>query len=130
MDRVDRKSSEHKAAIAKILDLARFPHHCNATERVKADLIRLKLSKGDVLEAAIQHLKGALPIYCELQTMYELTDIMGYIFCPLIVSELELFVKFILPPANCELEERLLMLAAHEPKFRCPEVRVDEKHNG
>jgi hypothetical protein len=124
MDLVDRKSPEHAAVILKILDLARFPHHCNVTERVKIDLIRLKLSKGDVLEAAIQHLKGAtLPIYCELQTMYEKTNIMGYIFCPLIVSELELYVKLILPPAKCELDERLLMLAAHEPKFPCPEVR-------
>lgn len=48
---------------------------------------------------------------------------MGYIFCPLVVMELELYVKFILPPADCELNERLLMLAAHEPKFPCPEVR-------
>lgn len=124
MDPVDRKSPEHAAAIAKILDLARFPHHCNVTERVKTDLIRLKLSKGDVLEAAVQHLKNSvLPIYCELQTMYEKTPLMGYIFCPLLVMGLELYVKLILPPARSELDERLLMLAAHEPKFPCPEVR-------
>ena len=122
MDLVDRKSPGH-APVRKILDLARYPHHCNVTERVKGDLIRLKLSKGDVLEAAIPHLKNpALPLYCELQTMYEEIDIMGYIFCPLVVKGLELYVKLILPPADCELNERLLMLASHEPKFPCPEV--------
>lgn len=72
MDLVDRKSAEHAVVIGKILDLARFPHHCNVTGRVKGDLIRLRSSKGDILEAAVQHLKNAaLPVYCELQTMYE-----------------------------------------------------------
>ena len=123
MQQIDRKAKEHSAAISKILDLARYPHHCRPTGRVKEDLVRLRLSKGDILDEIIAHLKNAaLPVFYQVQTMYEKAEEMGYVFCPLRVNGIDLYVKLVIPPAESELRECLLIRAVHEPEFPCPEV--------
>lgn len=122
MKPINRQDEAAKNAIFKILDLARFPHHCIVSERVKQDLIRLKLSKGDVLDEVIRHLKNVdLPLYSEIQTMDEPgEELVGYVFCPLRIAEKELYVKFVLPPAEKEIDEKLFLKACHEPLYPCP----------
>jgi len=122
MDPVDYNDKGHSAAITKALDLLRWPHHCRFTGRAKKDLIKLKLASGDVLDSMQDHLKARLPLYTEMQTMSELEPIVGYIFCPLLISkrDLRIYCKYTLPNVSREKDEYLLVHANHKPDFTCP----------
>jgi len=119
MNTVDYSSKDHAEAIAKALDLFRFPHHCVFTGRTKEMLIKYRLAPGDLLDAARAHLRARLPLYCELQTMYSEEPTMGRIICPLMIGTIRLYFKFWLPKCECETDERMLV-SSHDPDHPCP----------
>lgn len=122
MDPVDYTEAKYAALVTKAIDLLQWPHHCRFTGRATEDLVKLKLSRGEVLDSMRVHLKAKLPLYSELQTMSELEPVMGYIFCPLVIQgkDLRIFCKFILPDVALERDEKIWVKSCHEPTFPCP----------
>ena len=100
MDLVDCSSPEHAAAIAEIRRFCLCPSACRPTGRVKQDLIKLKLAKGDVLDQVVRHIDAGLPIYCAVQTMYFPTPRLAYVIKPLVLGTITLFFKVALPQAG------------------------------
>ena len=87
MDPVDYCSPEHSSAIAEILGFLEWPHrNCILLGKAREALIRLQLSAGDIYDAAAAHLASKLPLYSQLQTMYEVEPTLGYVICPLWVQ--------------------------------------------
>jgi hypothetical protein len=115
MDIVDPSLPEHTKALAEIRAFLCCPGSCRLTGRVKTDLIRLKLSKGKVLEQARRHIDSGAVIHCQMQVMYFDSPQLGYIIRPLMVGTLALYFKAALPPLEPEEKPYLLVLAAHEP---------------
>jgi hypothetical protein len=113
VDEIDFSGSPHLAAIAKILDLARWPHHCVVTNRAMQEIVRLRLTKEAVLESVRSHLSGRLPTYA-LQQQYGIT---AYVLLPCSVGEFELYVKVQVPPCQQERDEVLVIISAHKPEY-------------
>jgi hypothetical protein len=116
MEIVDTANPEHATALAKIRAFLQCPGSCRPTGRVKEDLIRLKLSKGEVLDGALRHIDAGSAIHCQMQTMYFDTPQLGYVIFPLIVGTVALYFKVVLPPLDEAEKPYLLVLAAHESK--------------
>jgi len=116
MQIVDPREPEHAKALVQIKAFLQCPSSCRATGRVKQDLIRFKLSKGEVLDHALRHIDSGLPIYCQMQTMYFEKPCLGYVIQPLVVRAVALFFKVALPPLEEGEEPYLQILAAHEPQ--------------
>jgi hypothetical protein len=116
MDIVDPRQPEHAKALTAIKAFLKCPRSCRLTGRVKQDLVRLKLSKGEVLDEALRHVEAGATIHCQLQTMFFETPCLGYIIRPLVVGTVVLYFKVVLPPLEEGEEPYLLILAAHEPK--------------
>ena len=118
MDLVDYCSERHGAALAKVVDLLSWPHHCRLTGRTKETLITLRLSKGALLDPVRIHIVSRLPVYCEQQTMYDIDyaekPTFGYVICPLYIGANKLYVKVILPAVARECDEHLIV-SAHTP---------------
>lgn len=119
MDPVDYSCREHAEAITKILELLRWPHHCRLTGRTKDALIKLRLSNGQLFAAAAAHLTAQLPLYCEMQTMYDAEPTQGYVICPLLIRGERLYCKMFLPKVSRECDE-CLVISAHPPERPCP----------
>jgi hypothetical protein len=116
MDIVDRHEPKHAKALAEIREFLRCPCRCRVTGRVKADLIRLRLSKGEVLDQAVCHIEAGSTIHCKVQTMYFKTERLGYIISPLMVRTQAVYFKVALPPLEKGEEPYLQILAVHEPE--------------
>ena len=89
MDAIDFSAAEHLAAIAKILDLARWPHHCVVTKRAMEDIVKLRLTKEAVLEAVRDHFGAKKPTYVLMQQ----SGIKAYVLLPCSVDVHHLYVK-------------------------------------
>jgi hypothetical protein len=116
MDIVDYAQPEHAQAIIAIKAFLKCPSNCRPTGRVKADLIRLKLTKGEVLDCALRHIEAGATIYCQPQTMYFEKPVLGYVIRPLIVKTMGLYFKVAVPPLEEGEDPYLQILAVHEPK--------------
>ena|SRR5882724_1938104 len=114
MELVDLSSADHRGPIAKIRDLARWPHHCRPTKRALQDLIALGLTKEDALEGVLEHLKCGSAVHAIKQEQSGLT---AYVFLPCIVQSWRLYVKVQVPPAASEMKEQLILISAHVPEF-------------
>jgi hypothetical protein len=119
MDSVDYCCAEHTAALSKILDLLESPRHCAMTGRTKGALIKVRLSSGQLFDAARTHIAAKLPLYCQMQTMYDEEPTLGYVICPLLVDGHRFFCKVFFLKVQRECDERLV-ISAHEPEFPCP----------
>jgi hypothetical protein len=95
---IDFSAAEHLAAIAKILDLARWPHHCVVTKRAMEDIVRLRLTKEAVLEAVRDHLGAQKPTYVLMQQ----SGFEAYVLLPCSVDVHDLYVKVQVPPCKRE----------------------------
>jgi hypothetical protein len=120
VDEIDFSCGPHLAAIAKILDLARWPHHCVVTKRAMEDIVKLRLTKEAVLESVRAHLGGRLPTYA-LKQQYGIT---AYVLLPCLVDEQELYVKVQVPPCQQERDEVLVIISAHKPEYE-PKRKVN-----
>jgi hypothetical protein len=117
MEIVDPALPDHAKALAEIKAFLKCPADCRPTGRVKADLIRLKLSKGEVLDQALRHIEAGQTIHCQMQMMYFETPRLGYVICPLVVGTVALYFKVALPPIEEGEKPYLQVLAIHEPKL-------------
>lgn len=124
MDRIDASAPEHSAAINKILDLARWPHHCLVTRRATEDMVRLRLTKEAVLIALREHVNAGKPIYHIKQ---ETTDLGAYVLLPCAVETHELYLKVQLPHAASETQEKLIIISSHPPLYP-PKGQSNEGH--
>ncbi len=113
MDAIDFSAAEHLAAIAKILDLARWPHHCVVTKRAMEDIVKLRLTKEGVLEAVREHLRTKKPTYVLMQ----LSGIKAYVLLPCSVDVHHLYVKVQVPARDQERDELLVIISAHKPEY-------------
>jgi hypothetical protein len=113
VDAIDFSAAEHLAPIAKILDLARWPHHCVVTKRAMEDIVRLRLTKEAVLEAVRDHLGAKKPTYMLMQQ----SGIKAYVLLPCSVDVHHLYVKVQLPPRDQERDELLVIISAHKPEY-------------
>src|SRR6266849_7863466 len=110
---VDRSRPEHATAIAGIRGFCHCPSSCRVIGRVKQDLIRLRLTKGQVLDRALQHIDAGLPIHCVMQTMYFETPQPGYIINPLIVAGIAIYFKVSLPQTEAGEKPYMLLMSVH-----------------
>jgi hypothetical protein len=115
MDSVNYSCPEHAPAIAEIRRFCSCPSACRTTGRVKQDLIRLKLTKGQVLDHVAQHIDAELPIYYLLLTMYFETPQPAYVIKRLLVGKTAIYFKVSLPQLEAEEKPYMLMMSAHEP---------------
>jgi hypothetical protein len=115
MDLVDYFCPEHAAAITEIRRFCLCPLACRPTGRVKQDLIRLRLTKGKVLDCAVRHIDARLPIHCALQTMYFEIPQLAYIIRPLVADAVSLYFKVALPQPEAGEKPYMLIMSAHEP---------------
>ena len=113
MDAIDFSAAEHLAAIAKILDLARWPHHCVVTKRAMEDIVKLRLTKGAVLEAIRDHLGERKPT----SVLTQESGLIAYVLLPCLVCSHELYVKVQVPPCERERDEVLVIISAHKPEY-------------
>jgi hypothetical protein len=111
---VNPRAPEHATSIAKILDLARWPHHCTVTRRAMEDMVRARITKEAVLESIRDHIQKGKPIYFLIQ---ESTNSPGYVFLPCNVDGCELYVKVQLSAAKAEKEEHLIVISSHPPAY-------------
>jgi hypothetical protein len=110
---IDPSSADHAVVLAKILDLARWPHHCAVTRRATEDMVKARVTKTGVLEAIRDHILEQQPTYLLIQ---ETTDLPAYVFLPCVIDSLPLYVKVQLSAAADEKDERLIIISAHPPK--------------
>jgi hypothetical protein len=110
---IDFSAAEHLAAIAKILDLARWPHHCVVTKRAMEDIVTLRLTKEAVLEAVGAHLEAQKPTYVLMQQ----SGLEAYVLLPCSVDVHELYVKVQVPPRKRECDETLVVISSHIPEY-------------
>ncbi len=120
MELVDIFSADHSDAIDKIADLARWSHHCRLTKRALQDLIALGLTKEDVLEGVVEHLKSSGPTYKIVQQQ---TNLIAYVFLPCRVQSSQLYVKVQVPPQTSEMRERLILISRTSPSFQLKEEK-------
>jgi hypothetical protein len=113
VEAIDFSDAEHLAAIAKILDLARWPHHCVVTKRAMEDIVKLRLTKEAVLEAVQDHLRAKQPTYSLMQQL----GIKAYVLLPCLVEAHHLYVKVQVPPCDEERNEVLVIISAHKPEY-------------
>lgn len=123
MDRIDFSAPRHLAAIAKIRDLARWPHHCVVTKRATEDIVKLRLTKAAVLEAVRSHLDAKKATYVLMQE----SGIEAYVLVPCTVDVHHLYVKVQVPPCDRESDEVLVIISAHTPEYEPPKGKVDVK---
>jgi len=119
---IDFSAAEHLAALAKILDLARWPHHCLVTKRAMEDIVKLRLTKEAVLEAVRAHLGAKKPTYVLSQQV----GLEAYVLLPCSVEVHELYVKVQVPPRKREQDEVLVIISAHKPEYE-PKGKIDAK---
>ena len=117
MQLIDPSAPEHSAALAKISDLAKWPHHCVMTRQAVEDIVKSKLTKEALLCAIRDHIASTQPIYTLTQ---ELTGMLAYVFLPCVVDGCSLYVKVQLPACLVEKDERLVVISAHPPKYAPP----------
>jgi hypothetical protein len=122
VDAIDFSAAGHLAAIAKILDLARWPHHCVVTNRAMEDIVKLRLTKDAVLEAVRVHLGARKSTYVLMQE----SGLTAYVLLPCSVDVHELYVKVQVPPCGQERDEVLVIISAHKPDYE-PRKKVDVK---
>jgi hypothetical protein len=122
VNQIDFSAAEHLAAIAKILDLAKWPHHCVVTKRAMEDIVRLRLTKEAVLEAVREHLEARRPTYVLMQE----SGLEAYVLLPCAVDVHELYVKVQVPPCKRERDEVLVIISSHKPKYE-PKGKIDAK---
>ena len=79
MQKIDPDLPEHSAYIAKIRDLARWPHHCILTGTATRDLAFVKLTLLALLEAIRDHLAAKKDIFTLVQ---EKTGREAYVLLP------------------------------------------------
>jgi hypothetical protein len=115
MDLINFSCPEHAAAVTEIRRFCLCPSACRLTGRVKEDLIRLRLTKGRVLDCAVEHIDAGLPIHCALQTMYFKTPQLAYIIRPLAAGAVGLYFKVALPQLEAGEEPYMLIMSIHEP---------------
>ncbi len=113
MKQIDFSAAEHLAAISKILDLAKWPHHCVVTKRAMEDIVKLRLTKEAVLEAVREHLDAQRPTYALMQE----SGLEAYVLLPCSVDIHELYVKVQVPPCKRERDEVLVIISSHKPKY-------------
>jgi hypothetical protein len=114
---VDPSVAEHSAAVAKVFDLARWPHHCVVTRQAMEDMVKARVKKEAVLAAIREHITNKKPIYSLLQ---ETTGLLAYVFLPCNVNGCELYVKVQLPAAAAETDEYLIVISSHPPEYAPP----------
>jgi hypothetical protein len=119
---IDFSAAEHLAAIAKILDLARWPHHCVVTKRAMEDIVKLRLTKEAVLEAVRDHLEAQMPTYVLMQQ----SGLEAYVLLPCSVDVHHLYVKVQVPPCKRERDEVLAIISSHKPEYE-PKRKIDAK---
>jgi len=117
VDIVDPLVSEHAEALAKVLDIARWPHHCFVTRRATEDMVKARITKEGVLEAIREHILGGKPIY---QLVQKSTGLSSYVFLPCIVDARALYVKVQLSAAASERDESLVIISSHPPEYPPP----------
>jgi len=117
MELVDPSQPDHAKALAEIKAFLRRPADCRPTGRVKTDLIRLKLSKGEVLDHALHHIEAGEAMHCQMQTMYFEKPTLGYVIRPLIVGNVALYFKIAIAPLKKGEKPYLQILSIHEPKL-------------
>ena len=118
MDAIDFSAPEHAVAVAKILRLVKSPKRCQVTKRAMEDIVKLRLTKTAVLEAIQEHLEEQRTTYVLMQKM----GIQAYVLLPCGVEPHELYVKVQLPPCqNPGGQETLVVISAHQPKYRLRE---------
>ena len=122
MDAIDFSAAKHLAALAKILDLARWPHHCLVTKRAMENMVKLRLTKEAVLEAVRAHLGAKKSTYVLRQEM----GLEAYVLLPCFVDPHELYVKVQVPPRARERDEVLVIISAHKPEYE-PKREIDAK---
>ena len=122
MDAIDFSAAEHLAAIAKILDLARWPHHCFPTKRAMEDIVKLRLTKAAILEGVRDHLQEKKPTY----VLRQKSGMEAYVLLPCSVDVHELYVKVQVPPCDKECDEVLVIISAHKPEHE-PKGKSDAK---
>jgi hypothetical protein len=113
VDAIDFSAAAHSAAIAKILDLVRWPHHCFVTKRAMEDIVTLRLTKGAVLEAIRAHLGERRATFVLTQE----SGLIAYVLLPCLVGSHELYVKVQVPPCERERDEVLVIISAHKPEY-------------
>ena len=113
MDAIDFCAAEHLAALAKVTDLARWPHHCTVTKRAMEDIVKLRLTKEAVLEGVRAHLRAKKPTYVLRQKV----GLDAYVLLPCAVDVHELYVKVQVPPCTRERDEVLVIISAHKPEY-------------
>jgi hypothetical protein len=123
MDKIDFSAPKHLAAIAKLRDLARWPHHCVVTKRATEDIVKLRLTKAAVLEALSAHLAAKKPTYVLMQE----SEIEAYVLLPCAVDVHHLYVKVQVPPCDREKDEVLVIISAHIPEYGPPKEKVNVK---
>jgi hypothetical protein len=114
---VNPRAAEHSTALATILDLAKWPHHCIVTRQAVEDMVRARITKEAVLESIREHIQKGKPIYFLIQ---ESTNLPAYVFLPCNVDGCELYVKVQLSAADTEADERLIVISSHPPKYALP----------
>ncbi len=114
MDLVDYSCPEHAFAITEIRRFCLCPSACRLTGRVKQDLIRLRLTKGKVLDCVVRHVDARLPIHCAVQTMYFEIPQLAYVIRPLTVDAVCLYFKVALPPLEAGEKPYMLIMSVHE----------------
>lgn len=122
MDAIDFSAAEHLAAIAKILDLARWPHHCFVTKSAMEDIVKLRLTKEAVLEAIRAHIGAEKPTYVLRQKI----GLEGYVLLPCSVDVHELYIKVQIPPCEHERDELMVVISAHKPRYEAKR-KIDVK---
>ena len=122
MQAIDFSAAEHLAAIAKILDLARWPHRCVVTKRAMEDIVKLRLTKEAVLEAVREHLEVQMPTYVLMQQ----SGLEAYVLLPCSVDVHHLYVKVQVPPCKRECDEVLVIISSHKPEYE-PKRKIDAK---
>jgi len=116
MDPVDPSCPEHRKAIAEIRRFCSCPSACRITGRVAQDLIRLKLTKGQVLDQAARHIDAGLPIHLLMLTEYFVTPRPAYVIKRLPIDEIAIYFKVSLPEPGEKPE--MLIMSVHEPDNR------------
>jgi hypothetical protein len=119
---IDFSAAEHLAAIAKILNLAKWSHHCVVTKRAMEDIVKLRLTKEAVLESIREHLESQRQTYVLMQQ----SGLEAYVLLPCSVDIHELYVKVQVPPCKRERDEVLVIISSHKPKYE-PKGKIDAK---
>jgi hypothetical protein len=114
--RIDPEDSEHRDYLARVLYVLQYPHHCYPTTTAQRDMLRLRLSKGEVLDEIERHIRAREAIYLLVQTSGKKAYVLG---CK--PKGEVLYTKIQLDDAASRFDERMCLISVHEPEFPFPE---------